>query len=553
MDCLISCGRRMRQRVGETDPYLRFLLIKPFKACRNVMVREVFMAAIAMCRERIIQRGRLGANDSKPRFPIFLEKASEGLRQLRGVQNKAPCQRLLKKLVCQMDSYREKYKNSEGEGASLDEHLAEIIDECRKLRKIPNWKRILLNDLDGGVMKMNPKELKTLVNMVEKMSQYRDSAERLVSIFRNQPVVRRASTVVVRLDDSAFTRSRTESSHAQDVLARIATSNGANLNFKRLAQKLGYTESKANKLYQTSLENALENSRVHAEMQLIWYLDSHPSQTPPRILASNKDACYLCNTLISLHGIYTVPRSHGRVYPGWRLPATDMGNIHERFARKLEKRIASRARGVLHGVKKLDHPLESTVNSSIGSLTTMLTVEEPSGQEDSSDSGSEATIRPDDYGGGYVEAASKSSPDTPLEKRTGAVDSGVSAVDFAGRAAGADVADDGRDSPMPHRESSATHDDGGSWSFVAKDREVSLQLSERLRLHVGYSAATASGGLRFRARQVSPEAAASFAAAGETVYDVHHELHPLQDVACRANSGFVNLRAGGDVFRVELG
>lgn len=63
-------------------------------------------------------------------------------------------------------------------------------------------------------------------------------------------------------------------------------------------------------------------AKVHAEVQLLVHYDNVSHEVvPPRILASSKDACYLCHSLIKLHSKYEVPKSHGRLYKGWCLPA----------------------------------------------------------------------------------------------------------------------------------------------------------------------------------------------------------------------------------------
>lgn len=567
-------NERMRRRVGGLlNPILdRLKFVKTLEAPRDEMVRQLFMAIIAMCRKRIVQRGRLGATELKPRFPVFLEKVSEGLSQLRGVDNKRPCKKTISKLISQMHLYSEMTKELGCEVPRLDGDLADIIDECENLRNIDNWESILLKHLDLAVPKMNLNEREALLNMTRKMSQYKHSAERLVAMYRSQWIVRRASTVLVRLDDAAFERSSARPAQVRQVLARIEASHNTSLDINRLAQKLQNKRATAYSKSQTTLKNVLESSRIHAEMQLIWYLDLNPSRTPPRVLASNKDACYLCNAFISLHGMYTIPRSHGRVYAGWRLPATELAdNVHKRFIQELERMVVSRAREVLNGTGALNCPLESTCNSSIGSLTTMLTVDEAlsadaasaDGAGDAGGSDSEATLRPGDDAASSVGAASEDSPGTPVAENSGAADSGIGAPEFAGDAVRADVADHYRDSsPIPHRASSSTHNYenggcGGSWRIAEVNRVVELRLSDRLRVYVEYSTAVATatprGRLRFRVHQVSPEEARAVVANGEVVYDVHHELPPLQDIACQTNSRFVNLRAGSDVFRIELG
>jgi hypothetical protein len=64
----------------------------------------------------------------------------------------------------------------------------------------------------------------------------------------------------------------------------------------------------------------LKKVEIHAEIQLLFYCELKASELPPRVICSSKDACFLCNALIFTHGNMHTPRSHGRLYPGWRLP-----------------------------------------------------------------------------------------------------------------------------------------------------------------------------------------------------------------------------------------
>jgi hypothetical protein len=525
-----------------------------------VLERKVFMAIIAMCRNRIVSRARLGTSESKKRLTVFLEEASDRLQLLKEGQNKAYCQEILKRLVERMSTYCECYKVRSTGVAYLDGSLADIIDDCCQLSEVANWKDILLRDVGKVAPRMNPCELDAIVNMVGKLAQYKFSAERLVKVFRSQPIARRAATVLVQLSNAAFERQLPScpdcSLSPESVFGRISVAtNSSALDFGRVVQALHKSQAEVETQFRKSLRRALLESRIHAEMQLIWHIDSNPSQTRPRLLASNKDACYLCNAFISFHGMHTIPRTHGRIYPGWRLPAARLVEVRESFARELERMVIFRAREVLNGARRLDDPLESTVNSSMGSLTTMLTAEEALDTEEPDSSDSEATIMPED-GGAPTTAVPGGSSDAHEAKSAGSAgNNGISVVDFASGQAPDDAASGDRGTPRQSRPSSPApshSDDDGSWGVAVPDKEVVLRLSDRLRLHVEYSTAMASRRrLKFRAKQVSQDEAMRLATAGEAVYDVHR-LPPWQDVVCRSDGRGVNLKAGRDMFRIEL-
>ncbi|KFZ17744.1 hypothetical protein V501_01574, partial [Pseudogymnoascus sp. VKM F-4519 (FW-2642)] len=63
-----------------------------------------------------------------------------------------------------------------------------------------------------------------------------------------------------------------------------------------------------------------DHIKVHAEIQLLFFYELHPNLPRPRIICSSKSACYLCNLFFSLHGVFHIHRSHGRLYEKWTLP-----------------------------------------------------------------------------------------------------------------------------------------------------------------------------------------------------------------------------------------
>lgn len=99
---------------------------------------------------------------------------------------------------------------------------------------------------------------------------------------------------------------------------------GENVQMRMLPGWLRSLVQSSRQNYSKSVRNILKEAKVHAEIQLLAYYDNEPVRgTRPRILASNKKACALCNTFIAIHGEYSVPKSHGTLYRGWRLPAAD--------------------------------------------------------------------------------------------------------------------------------------------------------------------------------------------------------------------------------------
>jgi len=70
--------------------------------------------------------------------------------------------------------------------------------------------------------------------------------------------------------------------------------------------------------------------KVHAEVQLLAHYEHIDPAYPPRILKSSKDACFLCDLFIKVHGTFHIPKTHGRVYDLWALPDMKNRNSQDR-------------------------------------------------------------------------------------------------------------------------------------------------------------------------------------------------------------------------------
>jgi hypothetical protein len=74
--------------------------------------------------------------------------------------------------------------------------------------------------------------------------------------------------------------------------------------------------------FQISIPQSLKEAgmKVHAEIQLLFFYETHHDGLKPRIICSSKSACYLCDLFINIHGGFHIPRTHGRLYDKWILP-----------------------------------------------------------------------------------------------------------------------------------------------------------------------------------------------------------------------------------------
>ncbi|KAL5344216.1 hypothetical protein ACLOAV_010834 [Pseudogymnoascus australis] len=97
-----------------------------------------------------------------------------------------------------------------------------------------------------------------------------------------------------------------------------------------------------------------ETIKVHAEIQLLFFYEEHANLPRPRIICASKSACYLCNLFFKIHGVFQVPRSHGKLYTQWILPDwlgippsrhAELGGITAQLNKAMETRLQSRTNG----------------------------------------------------------------------------------------------------------------------------------------------------------------------------------------------------------------
>jgi hypothetical protein len=144
-----------------------------------------------------------------------------------------------------------------------------------------------------------------------------------------------------------------------------------------ICRLLKITEQEANNQFTQKTRKTLKDAKIHAEIQLIFYLETEGSEQPPRVICSSKNACFLCNAFIKVYGKIYVARSHGKLYTGWRLPLfPNFSYLEQRFVEVLENYSRKSLAMLLSRRRKTVYPdpNESTVLtlpfsvSTIGSL-----------------------------------------------------------------------------------------------------------------------------------------------------------------------------------------
>ncbi|KAK3081601.1 hypothetical protein LTS18_004956, partial [Coniosporium uncinatum] len=338
---------------------------------------DVFAAIVGMCSNRILCRlgfvatsrnvvkqsiktllqdtirslDMLGAKQSKTRLPlsgIFVQRA-KGVIKMVDVWTKHRTMARLGDLVTGVY------------------HLGQIGGIDSVLAAIPN-------------ASMDPNVRKRLLNIIDKTGRYKDAARFLYRTAKKYPAARQMRVVLVALPPELYqspgvrhydptllsTLSRFRGEHGQRDLDQICS-----------LLKSGCQDPKAQ--YAQRARRTARKAKIHAEIQLLYHYEIEPSTLPPRVVCSSKDACYICNSFILMHGKMHTPRCHGRIYPGWGLPFLPVNKTMEkRFIEVLETLVKSSLDSVLSNHKRIKYPNpnESTLLTLPASMSTVICVVE---------------------------------------------------------------------------------------------------------------------------------------------------------------------------------
>lgn len=97
---------------------------------------------------------------------------------------------------------------------------------------------------------------------------------------------------------------------------------GEPVQIKTLPNWLRKTVGSSRDSFSCNVQANLQTAKVHAEIQLLaHYEDAEDGVIPPRMIAATKDACSLCHSFIRLHGKFELPKTHGKLYGRWCIPA----------------------------------------------------------------------------------------------------------------------------------------------------------------------------------------------------------------------------------------
>ncbi|KAL4864641.1 hypothetical protein BDV12DRAFT_205596 [Aspergillus spectabilis] len=297
-----------------------------FAILATVSGDQILTSVVSMCSSRILSRLRLAFPSGKTMKRPLKDTLREALLAVKIVRQKLNNRILLeaagsftlkgKEVEKLLDSWSQ---------YQVDRRLVEIEGLPELIRIIPN-------------KEMGPDSRKSLLNIISKVSRYWEAARFLYCMAKKSPLARAMTTVPVRLPEEAFSYPKI-SGYAPDLRSKIteATPRGSQQKLlKEICAILKISQQDAVNKYSCQVIRTLSTAKIHAEIQLIAHCELGNPGISPRVICLSKDACFLCNLCLQLYQKTYTPRSHGRLYPGWRLPSVpQLAELEQRVSQAL--------------------------------------------------------------------------------------------------------------------------------------------------------------------------------------------------------------------------
>jgi hypothetical protein len=325
---------------------------------------DVSSAIVLMCTKRILLRLRLSQskrnrNTQKQTIQQAVRSVIECLVKLR-IKNSDHRYKLSSLFIEQATIVIRSADDCVKHQTTLQ--LEKLVDSVYHLKRVVDTEALL----DGiSTRDMDPSSRKSPVNIINKTARYREIARYLYRTSKKSTFLRKMRRTNIDLPVEAYVR--TPNVYATTTLESVLTR--AQQSFRkadvpRIHRFIDTTNLDVNSRFVSQVTKTLNESKIHAEIQLLYYVEQNPSSLPPNVIASSKDACFLCNAFIHMHGKMHTARTHGRLYPGWRLPfMPTFVSLEQRFNAVLASQIDASLSTLLSTGQKSVHldPNESTL------------------------------------------------------------------------------------------------------------------------------------------------------------------------------------------------
>ncbi|TGO44494.1 hypothetical protein BCON_0509g00010 [Botryotinia convoluta] len=336
---------------------------------------RVFVMIVTMCSARILCRLRLAANSrksSKQPFKTVLKEAVLSLGYLEHTGLSTVASRFVEKArkVMRLIDLWTKYQTLT--------RLGELVEGVYHLRQVGDLQAVL-NIISNRVM--DPSSRKNLLNIIKKVARYREAARFLYRTAKRFTLVRQMKTVLINLPKEAFRKSAFDKydSRLSLKISQIHAPNGRAWHLENICRLLKTDIFEASSSFVQQTRRTSNEGKIHAEIQLLFHFETRISKLLPRVICSSKDACFLCNAFILMHGKMYTPRYHGRLYPGWRLPECLSVDLQSRFNQILEDHIRNSLLTLISRRQKTVYPdpNESTLLTLPISTSTVRSIAQP--------------------------------------------------------------------------------------------------------------------------------------------------------------------------------
>lgn len=302
-----------------------------------------------MCHKRILRRLKL--RGAKPSIKKTLERGREAIREAGKTSEFSPLVEEFGKLESVVDAWLATDKTARSDKAprKLLKLKAIVLALCdlQQRQDLITMVGKIPNSAD-----FSPNSKTSLLNIIKKVAVYWKCVpflrrlETKYFVRWNRSLFGQMKVVLAKLPPQAFTRAPADhlkANFASKIPEEFLVKDRAEISRRRcrgMRNKHGQLTRDANGDQARLASETLTKGKVHAEIQLLFHCyELEEMELPPRVVSSSKDACYLCDAFISMHGRMHVPGSHGRLYHAWRLPKVGDGGLHSRFVNSLDVRI----------------------------------------------------------------------------------------------------------------------------------------------------------------------------------------------------------------------
>ncbi|OJD18822.1 hypothetical protein AJ78_01154 [Emergomyces pasteurianus Ep9510] len=320
--------------------------------------KQILTSIVSMCAPRILSRLRLARSGRKPIKRPFQETLRAGVFAVKNISRQKLQERKLLKTAEQfIKSAKEVEKLIDSWSRyRVINRLLEIVEGLRRLQEIERLPD-LINTIPN--LDMDPTSRQSLLNIVGKVSRYWEAARFLYRTAKKFPLACAMRAIPVHLPGKAYDTPLFEN-YAPDLLSKIVevTPQGCQQRLlEEICRVLDLTQRNAIDQYSRQVIRTLRGGKVHAEIQLIAHCEIQKPKKYPRVICSSKDACFLCNMFLRECRKIYMPRSHGRLYPGWRLPCLpQLKDLEKRFCQTLKDHSRESCAALMSTRRKVVYP-----------------------------------------------------------------------------------------------------------------------------------------------------------------------------------------------------